>query len=117
MFYYNEIKRTFVRGDNMKKSYRIANRKKFISSTALLLFLSFCLLSVPFKLIQAEGIQEKQYIEVVVKPGDTLWEIAESQNLDRDLRESIFEIKETNRLSGNIIQPGQTILVPVKLTK
>lgn len=99
------------------KKYRIANRKKFISSTALLLFLSFCILSIPFKLIQAEGIQERQYIEVVVKPGDTLWEIAESQNFNRDLRETIFEIKETNRLSANTIQPGQKILVPLKLTK
>lgn len=101
----------------MKKKYRIANRKKFISSTALLLFLSFCLLAIPFKLIQADGLQERQYMELVVKPGDTLWEIAESQNLGCDLRETIFEIKETNHLSANMLQAGQKILVPVKFTK
>jgi len=100
----------------MKKRYRIVSRKKFISSTALLLFISFCLLSIPFKLIQADGLQEKQYIEVVVKPGDTLWEIAKSQNSNRDLRKAIFEIKESNCLTGNTIQPGQTILLPVEVT-
>ncbi|HKL10692.1 MAG TPA: LysM peptidoglycan-binding domain-containing protein [Clostridia bacterium] len=101
----------------MKKRYRIANRKKFITRTALLLFLSFCILSVPLRLVQANGMQEKQYREIVVKPGDTVWTIAESQNQDRDLRETVFEIFEANHLHSHIIQPGQTILVPVKLTK
>ncbi len=101
----------------MKKHYKIVNRKKFITRTALLLFLSFCILSVPFKLIQANGMQEKQYKEIVVKPGDTIWAIAESQNQDRDLRETVFEIFESNHLSNHIIKPGQRILVPVNLSK
>ncbi len=101
----------------MKKRYKIANRRKFITSTALLLFISFCIFSVPLRLVQANGMQEKQYREIVVKPGETIWKIAESQNQDRDVRETVFEIFETNHLSSHTIRPGQTILVPVKLTE
>lgn len=101
----------------MKMKYRIVNRKKFILSTTFLIFLCFSLLSIPMNLFRAEGFQEKQYKEIVVEPGDTLWEIAKSQHGSKDLREIVFDIEKTNHLSNQSIQPGQIILVPVPSSK
>ncbi len=51
--------------------------------------------------------------EVYVKPGDTLWSIAEAQYDSRvDIREAVYAIKECNDLSDGIIYVGQTILIP-----
>ena len=52
---------------------------------------------------------------VVVKPGDTLWEIAQKSNSDNsDIREYIYEIKRKNTIENSTITPGDTILVPIK---
>lgn len=97
----------------MKKRVRIANRKKFITRTALLLFLCFCLVSIPLNLIRADGFQERPYKEITVRPGDTLWDIAKSEDTGRDLREVVFEIDKVNGLSGRMIQPGETLRIPL----
>jgi nucleoid-associated protein YgaU len=47
----------------------------------------------------------------VVKPGDTLWAIAEARH-GGDPREGVWRIQEANGLEGSILRPGQVILVP-----
>jgi nucleoid-associated protein YgaU len=47
----------------------------------------------------------------VVKPGDTLWTIAE-QRYGGDPREGIWKLREANQLSGSLLQPGEVLLVP-----
>jgi nucleoid-associated protein YgaU len=47
----------------------------------------------------------------VVKPGDTLWTIAE-QRYGGDPREGIWKLREANRLSDSSLQPGEVLLVP-----
>lgn len=50
-----------------------------------------------------------EYSTYIVKPGDTLYEIASSNNTTVD------RLIEYNNLSSSIINPGQTILIPVKM--
>ena len=49
---------------------------------------------------------------VVVEPGDSLWGIAQRTAPDADPREVVTRIRELNGMRSNLIQPGQTLLVP-----
>ena len=53
---------------------------------------------------------------VAVEQGDSLWAIAQRLAPQRDPRAVIHEIRELNGLGGNLIQPGQVLLVPSTVT-
>ena len=46
-----------------------------------------------------------------VKPGDTLWSIAE-RTFPGDPREGVWELRERNRLGSTTIVPGQVLTIP-----
>ncbi len=46
-----------------------------------------------------------------VKPGDTLWSIAE-QSYAGDPREGVWELRERNGLETTTIAPGQVLVLP-----
>ena len=49
-----------------------------------------------------------------VKPGDTLWEIAETHGPDgRDVRAIVSTIERINNLEGAMLQAGQVIELPL----
>lgn len=51
--------------------------------------------------------------EVVVRPGDTLWEIASGvAGPDEDLRRVIYRIQEENGLESAMLRPGQVLRLP-----
>lgn len=53
------------------------------------------------------------YIEIVVKKGETLWYLAQKyNNNDPDIRRSVYEIKKINKLENTKIIPGQIIRIP-----
>jgi nucleoid-associated protein YgaU len=54
------------------------------------------------------GGPERQYR---VKPGDTLWSIAE-RTLPGDPREGVWELRERNELASATIVPGQVLVLP-----
>jgi nucleoid-associated protein YgaU len=47
----------------------------------------------------------------VVKPGDTLWQIADARYAS-DPREAIWQIVRRNHLDGAVIVPGQVLTLP-----
>jgi len=51
--------------------------------------------------------------EVVVAPGETLWQVAETAAPTVDPRETVAVIIELNGLSSASVQAGQSLLVPV----
>jgi hypothetical protein len=46
-----------------------------------------------------------------VKPGDTLWSIAE-RSFPGDPREGVWELRERNDLGSAVIVPGQVLVLP-----
>jgi hypothetical protein len=46
-----------------------------------------------------------------VKPGDTLWSIAE-RTFPGDPREGVWELRERNELASATIVPGQVLVLP-----
>lgn len=50
--------------------------------------------------------------EVVVLPGDTLWEIAQTVQPDADPRDTVVVIRELNKLPDSGVRAGQRLVVP-----
>ena len=50
-------------------------------------------------------------VRYTVKPGDTLWSIAASHYAG-DPRDAIYRIDRKNDLSGSVIVPGQSLVLP-----
>ncbi len=51
-------------------------------------------------------------VQVVVRPGQTLWSVAESADPDQDTRVVVQRIVDLNSLSGPSVLAGQSLWVP-----
>jgi hypothetical protein len=51
-------------------------------------------------------------VQVIVRPGQSLWSVAESADPDEDTRAVIQQIVDLNVLSGNVVFAGQKLWVP-----
>ena len=83
----------------------------FVSTTVAriaLLALAVLLLWALFAGESGAGGPERSYR---VKPGDTLWSIAE-RTFPGDPREGVWELRERNGLDGTTIVPGQVLVLP-----
>jgi nucleoid-associated protein YgaU len=74
----------------------------------LLLALAILLVWAFFAGQSGAGGPERSYR---VKPGDTLWSIAE-RTFAGDPREGVWELRERNGLASTTIAPGQVLVVP-----
>ncbi|MGI6712792.1 MAG: cell division suppressor protein YneA [Bacillota bacterium] len=100
----------------MNKLIKISFLKKHIP---LFIIIGLCWLA--FKhvaFINTIKLMETQthanYIEIVVKKGETLWYLAQkyNNNNNSDIRRSVYEIKRINKLEDTNIIPGQIIKIP-----
>ncbi len=55
-----------------------------------------------------DGAAEARY---VVRPGDTLWEIAD-ERYDGDPREAVWRIQQRNGLTDATLAPGDVLVLP-----
>jgi LysM repeat protein len=98
----------------MRRMDKKSNKNRIIKSRLLVLIITLALIAVPI-MVNAQGTQESQYTTVVVHSGDTLWAIAsEYTDNNKDVRETIYNIKKANNMDGGMIVPGQELLVPIK---
>ena len=51
-------------------------------------------------------------VQVVVRPGQSLWSVAESADPDQDTRAVIQQIIDLNGLSSDVVSAGQQLWVP-----
>ena len=76
-----------------------------ITVIVVLLFLSSA--------VQATG-QVTETTDYRVKPGDTLWQIAQTHGPETaDTRRIVAVIEKINQIDGGILQAGQVIEIPV----
>ncbi len=95
------------------KKIVIKNKFRFIC----FLLVVFTLLSILLVSVSDFGkVYSKSYDRFAtyfVESGDTLWEIAEKNNINnKDLRKLIFEIRELNGIDSNLYI-GQEIIIPL----
>jgi hypothetical protein len=58
------------------------------------------------------GAARQNLVQVVVRPGQSLWSVAESADPDQDTRDVIHQIVDLNALSGDVVFAGQQLWVP-----
>jgi hypothetical protein len=51
-------------------------------------------------------------VQVIVRPGQSLWSVAESADPDQDTRAVIQQIIDLNSLNGDTVFAGQQLWVP-----
>ncbi|WP_432409545.1 LysM peptidoglycan-binding domain-containing protein [Wukongibacter sp. M2B1] len=98
------------------KKLRIVNRKRFMLSMTIIMIILFFLISNVFALVnRAEGYEAPKYKEIVVKGGDTIWELARDHGPKNiDIRKTVHEIGRINNLHNYDVFPGQIVKVPIK---
>ncbi|KAB2329437.1 cell division suppressor protein YneA [Bacillus mesophilum] len=85
--------------------------KKWVKTVLLILLLQVFLFPVLSYIFE-----EKDYIEIVVESGDTVWSIAETLDvsMNKNTNNIADWIVEENNLHNQMIYPGQKIIVPVE---
>lgn len=95
---------------------RIANVKKFIRSILIIMGIIFCLTLFISKTTLSHG--EIEYKTIYVSEGDTLWNIAKSNQInngyykDKDVRYIVNDLIKINNLKNSIITINQQLKVP-----
>ncbi len=101
--------RIFAGGaDVLKKRYVLKNRFRFytITLTAVLI-----IIAVVFS-TAAYGGKEKAYRTIIVREGETLWDIAVKNREETEIRKYIFNIKKLNKLEEGKIFTGMELRIP-----
>ncbi len=63
----------------------------------------------------ADETTKVNYKTIIVKEGDTLWDIAKCfNNKNKDVRKVVYIIKKFNGLNNAVIYPGQELKIPVE---
>lgn len=107
--------RTCVRRCEMKHKYRIVNKKRFFTFWFTIWLIAFIIITFFINHSKVYSSTYKQnYIEIVVKKGDTLWQIAkEHLPEDYDIRKMIHQIREVNNMEVADIYPGDLVKIPI----
>ncbi|MEA1974409.1 MAG: LysM peptidoglycan-binding domain-containing protein [Bacillota bacterium] len=93
--------------------YRIINKTRFIISIILLTIVFILLFSLLTNTYKSFAMNEVEYIEVKIKSGDTIWNIAkEYRQENQDIRELVYIIIKVNNIKNSIIYEGQKIKIP-----
>jgi hypothetical protein len=58
------------------------------------------------------GAAQRSLVQVTVRPGQSLWSVAENADPDADTRAVVQQIIELNGLTGNVVFAGQRLWVP-----
>ena len=94
--------------------YRVVSKFRFTLFISIVTIIICMCLSVINGSANVSGSSMTVYETVIVQPGDTLWDIAESYaKPNTDIRSFVHEIEELNSINGGNIYAGQEINIPV----
>ncbi len=97
----------------MKKKYKLHNKRRFI--IAICIILSVIISTTLLVTRRPEGKADEIYKEIIIHPGDTLWDIAiEHFDGSYDVRKVIYDIKKLNDMSSSELSVGQIVKLPNK---
>jgi nucleoid-associated protein YgaU len=83
----------------------------FVPRISALWVVVFAVLALAFSSARAAGGSSDAGVRHVVKPGDTLWQIA-SEHCNGDPRDAVWRIQQRNGLTSPALVPGMTLYLP-----
>lgn len=98
-------------GDVLKKRrYVLKDRRRF---SMFLMALTVIMCVLVFAVVVNGADSEGKYETVVVKRGETLWDLAKEYRGNTDIRRYIEKIKEVNGLKESTIYEGDILKMPL----
>ena len=95
------------------KKFRVVNKTRFILSNLLIFIFIILLFNFLIQFNQVNAANQVETIDVKIKNGDTVWEIAKRYKpINEDTRKMVYLINEINDLNGRYLQVDETIKVP-----
>ncbi len=111
------VRNSAERGHAAPVPLRLTMRGRIVVAVAAALLVSLLSL-LATGAAQATGraepprVADRNLTQVVVRPGQSLWSVAESADPDADPQSVVQQIIELNGLSSDVIQAGQQLWVP-----
>lgn len=97
---------------------KIVNKNKFIRGISFVTIALYFIICTTTNKVSSNEILT--YKTITVNSGDTLWSIAQSEQLendyykDLDIREIVYNIKEVNNLKTSNLNIQQNLKIPTK---
>ncbi|HBH11791.1 MAG: hypothetical protein XD91_0613 [Clostridiales bacterium 38_11] len=92
--------------------YKVINYKRFRLFVLISAILIVLTASVLIYNITAFSVNSNFFIEIPVRDGDTIWNIAKEYGTSNSILKDVYTIMELNNIEDGIIYPGQVIIVP-----
>lgn len=92
--------------------YKVVNYTRFRIFVMIAAILIVLTAFVMIYNITAFSVNTNTYIEIPVRAGDTIWNIAKEYGISDSIRHDVYTIMELNNIEDGIIYPGQVIIVP-----
>ena len=96
----------------IEPSLRLTRRGRAVVLVVLLLAASVASAVLFTTASRADNTPAGPAPTIVVRPGDTLWDIAARTMPGRDNQAAVAELRDLNRLPGYDIQPGDVLVLP-----
>jgi LysM domain len=106
-----------ARGQAASVPLRLTRRGRVVVAVAAVLLLAVLSLVIAASAQatnqpERSGAAQQNLTEVTVRPGQSLWSVAENADPDADTRMLIQQIIELNGLTGTVVFAGQRLWVP-----
>ena len=103
----------YIHQKPVKQPIRLTRRGRRVVAFLAAIPFMIAFLLIGMKVAQASDSQTNQTTKtVVVKQGQSLWDVAIATGLDRDPRETIWMIQQLNSMQTSEVLAGQELIVP-----
>ena len=105
----------YIHQKPVKQPIRLTRRGRRVVAFLVLIPVVVAFWLIGAKVAEASDSASAQTTStVVVKPGQSLWDVATSINSDRDPRETIWMIQQLNGMQTSEVLAGQELIVPTR---
>ena len=106
-----------ARGDTPAVPLRLTRRGRVVAAAAAALLVTvMSMLAAGVAQATSHPLSphaaRQHLVQVIVRPGQSLWSVAESADPDQDTRAVIQQIIDLNALSSDVVSVGQQLWVP-----
>jgi len=94
----------------VRRASELKRRQEFIIKIFISVMICFTLILATVTVTQAIN---KKYQTIIIKKGETIWNIASKISNGKDVKSLVSEISSVNGIQADFVKSGQKIIVPV----